>query len=137
MKRQPVPRLETDGFSRAGLWVRRLRSAPSLTEEALSLAQVLHTWNLTDLMQIAEYRSHYAEVSSPALQPTWVYLVELTGRPSDERPLPPNHPLSRASPCDEVRIVALVQPPDFHIPGALVETPAERRLLWLQEAAGR
>lgn len=135
MTRQQI---DTSGLAAAGLWIRRQRGAPALTDEALSLAQVLQTWNLGQAMQLDRYQVSYAEVSSPDLQPTWVYLVELLGRRADAGAgLFLSHPLSQVAQEEAVRIVALVQPPDFLIPGALVETAERRRMLWLQAALVR
>lgn len=129
--------MDTSGLSSAGIWVRRLRGAPSLTEEALSLSHVLQTWDLNHTMQVNGYRTAYAEVSSPDLQPTWVYLIELLGRRAGGAELLSRHPLSHVSPGEAVRLVALVQPPDFLVPGAIVESEGRRRMLWLQAALVR
>ena len=90
-------------------------------------------WNLSAAMSVDRYDVCYAEVSGPDLRPTWVYLVELIGRPVDPPDaLLPTHPLGQVEPTETVRLVALVRPPDFLIPGALVETAQRRRMLWLQ-----
>jgi hypothetical protein len=128
-------RMDVDGLAEAGLWVRRQRSVPSLTDEVLSLSQVMQIWDLGRTMAVDRYHVGYAEVSSPDLQPAWVYLVELEGRRESGEPLLPSHPLSQADPGEPVRLLALVQPPDFLVPGALVEVPGRRRrMLWLQAA---
>lgn len=122
--------INTLGLSAAGLWVRRVRPAPSLQDEALCLARVSHTWNLSETMEIDGHTSLYAQVSGHGLDPTWVYLVELTGRRADSSLLP-NHPLSQAAPGEDVRLLAVVQPPDLLIPGVYAEGFGWRRMLWL------
>ncbi|HYF91924.1 MAG TPA: hypothetical protein VD969_06735 [Symbiobacteriaceae bacterium] len=128
---QKVQRIETTGLSAAGLWVRRQLPIPCLTDEALCLAEVQHLWNLHGLMSIDHVGSAFAEVSSPEMPPTWVYLLELVGRRLRGGNLVANHPLSQLSEGEEVRLLALVQPPDFVVPGVLVETAARRRMLWM------
>lgn len=130
------PRLDTDGLSECGLWVRRLRPAPGLVEEAGALCQVIQTWNLWSMMDVDRYDCAFAEVSAPDLPPAWVYLVELVGRRTEGPPLIPNHPLSRVPRGEPVRLVALVRPDTLEIPGALVEAGVERRLLWQQVTSG-
>ncbi len=134
MKAGKVPPIDTTGLSDSGLWVRRMRIAPSLADEAICLAQVLHVWNVHENMEIATYNAVYAEVSGPDLPPTWVYLVELIGRRSDGEFLFSGHPLSQVAIGQETRILAIVEPRDLLIPGALVETEDRRRMIWLQAA---
>jgi hypothetical protein len=124
-------RLDTTGLSTAGLWVRRQLPIPCLTDEALCLAEVQHLWNLHGLMSFDEVRSVYAEVSRPDTEPRWFYLLSVTGRRLRPEPLVANHPLSHVNEGEEVHLLALVQPPDLLIPGALVETAEHRRMLWL------
>lgn len=132
-------RFAVDGLAAAGVWVRRRRSSPSVTDEALSLAHVWDMWNLSATMSVDRYDVGYAEVSGPDLHPTWLYLVEIVGRRADSPvTLLATHPLGRVRPAEAVRMVALVQPPDFLIPGVLVETADGRRMLRLRtEAIGR
>lgn len=136
MKAGKNPMIDTTGLSNSGLWVRRMRTAPSLSEEALSLAQVLQVWDLNENMDIDKFDATYAEISGPDLHPTWVYLVELTGRRAQGGFLFHNHPLSQVEVGEEARILAIVEPKDFMIPGALVETVNHRRMIWLQSAVG-
>jgi hypothetical protein len=124
-------RIDTTGLSTAGLWVRRQQPIPCLTDEALCLAEVQHLWNLHGLMSFDEVCSVYAEVSSPDMAPTWLYLLSVVGRRLRPEPLVGNHPLSHVKEGEEVHLLALVQPPDLLIPGALVETAERRRMLWL------
>lgn len=137
MKAKPPFDLETDGLSACGIWVRRQRPSASLADEALSLAQVLQTWNLMETMDIEHYHCAYAEISGPDLQPTWVYLVEIKGRRTPEAFVLSSHPLSQVADGDLVRLVALVQPTGHLIPGALVETRSARRMLWPKPAIAR
>lgn len=132
MKTAILPRIDTTGLAAAGIWVRRLRPSPSLADEALSLAHVVKTWQLSDHLSIHHYDAVFAEVSSPGLTPTWNYLVELVGRRATYESLIVNHPLSQVDPDEEVRILAIVMPPDFLIPVLLVETETRRRMLWLR-----
>lgn len=81
-------------------------------------------------MEIEAHTSLHAQVSGHGLDPTWVYLVELTGRRADG-PLLPHHPLSQAAPDEHVRLLAVVQPPDLLIPGVYAEGFGWRRMLWL------
>ncbi|HWI53033.1 MAG TPA: hypothetical protein VNT01_12915, partial [Symbiobacteriaceae bacterium] len=118
-------------------WVRRQLPIPCLTDEALCLAEVQHLWNLHGLMSLDQVSSSYAEVSSPELPPTWVYLLELTGRRLRSGDLVANHPLSQMAEGEELRLLALVQPPDLFVPGVLVETAQRRRMLWLATATAR
>lgn len=127
-----LPRIDTTGLAAAGIWVRRLRPSPSLADEALSLAHVMKTWQLSDHLSLHHYAALYAELSSPGLPPTWNYLVELVGRRATYDSLIVNHPLSQVDPDEEVRILAIVLPPDFLIPALLVETELRRRILWLR-----
>lgn len=124
--------MDTAGLSNAGLWVRRMRHVPSLADEAICLAQVLQTWALDESMNIDDVSSAHAEVSSPNLQPTWIYLIEINGTRTNGPELPPNHPLSQVAPGEQVRLLALVQPPDYLIPGVLVEANDQRRMLWVR-----
>jgi hypothetical protein len=130
VKEQNLMRLETDGLSACGVWVRRQRSAPSLLGEALCLSQVLQTWNLSHCMTLDRYGSVYAEISSGEITPRWVYLVEVIGHRLSSRPQIGTHPLSQVEPFEEVRIVAVVEPEALRIHGALVETERRRRLIW-------
>lgn len=132
MKAGKLSAVDTAGLSAAGIWVRRLRQASTVADEALSIAHVLQLWDLSDAMDLSHYDATYAEVSGPDLHPTWVFLVELIGRRIDDRFFFSNHPLSQVGVGEEARIVAIVQPPDFFIPGALVETESHRRMIWLQ-----
>lgn len=135
--RQKVRRIETTGLSTSGLWVRRQQSVPCLTDEALCLAEVQHLWNLHGLMTFDRVGSAYAEVSSPDLPPDWIYLLEIIGRRLRAGgQLVPNHPLSHVAEGEEVRLLALVQPPDLRVPGILVETPFSRRMLWVRSTLG-
>jgi hypothetical protein len=87
-------------------------------------------------MSVDQFAVCYAEVSGPDLQPTWLYLVELTGRRAESPiELLATHPLGLVHPAQAVRMVALVQPPDFLIPGILVETADGLRMLRLQTGA--
>lgn len=133
MWEKPPDRIDTLGLSAAGIWVRRVVKSPSLTEEALSLAQVMETWELPELMSIESYRCEYVEVGGPELPPTWVYLVELIGRRTSRRLLVSSHPLSPIAVNGEVRLLALVRPEADQVLGVLCETPGSRRLLWLLE----
>lgn len=129
--RQKVRRINTAGLSHAGIWVRRQVPIPCLTDEALCLAEVQHLWNLHGLMSFDHVSSAFAEVSSPAMTPAWVYLLEVAGHRLRTGPLVANHPLSKVAEGEEVRLLALVQPPDLVVTGVLVETEERRRMLWL------
>ncbi|HWI66514.1 MAG TPA: hypothetical protein VNT75_32190 [Symbiobacteriaceae bacterium] len=137
--RQKVRRIDTAGLSASGLWVRRQLPVPCLTDEALCLAEVQHLWNLHGLMSFDRVSSAFAEVSSPESAPEWLYLLEILGRrlAGDGGELVANHPLSHVEEGEEVRLLALVQPPDLMVPGALVETASTRRMLWLRATAVR
>lgn len=124
-------RIDTTGLSAAGLWVRRQQPIPCLTDEALCLAEVQHLWNLNGLMSFDEVRCVNAEVSCPNMEPAWFYLLSVMGRRLRPEPLVGNHPLSHVKEGEEVHLLALVQPSDMLIPGALVETAERRRMLWL------
>lgn len=132
MAAQPkLRRIDISGLSTAGLWVRRQQPIPCLTDEALCLAEVQHMWNLHGLMSFDEVGCVYAEVSRPDMEPTWFYLLSVVGRRLRPEPLVGNHPLSHVNEGEEVHLLALVQPPDLLVPGALVETAGRRRMLWL------
>jgi hypothetical protein len=137
VKQEKLRRLDIAGLSAAGLWVRRQLPVPCLTDEALCLAEVQHTWDLHGQISFDDVASAYAEVSSPELAPTWVYLLELVGRRLRSAPLVANHPLCGVDEGEEVRLLALLQPPDLFIVGALVETSDQRRMLWLQPVSQR
>lgn len=122
-------RLDTSGLSSAGVWVRRQVPMPTLTDEALCLAEVVHTWNLRRLLAIEYVHGVYAEVSSPDSAPAWLYLLEVIGRKIRPTAVISNHPLSRVRLDDEVRIVALLDPHSMRVEGALVEAPGARRML--------
>jgi hypothetical protein len=127
-----LDQMDTIGLSVSGIWVRRMKSASSITDEALSLAQVLQLWNLTHTMQVDEYHTLQAEVCYAHLAPTWIYLVELIGSAAVNEPLVQSHPLSQVAAHEPVRVLAMVHPPDYLVRGALVETERRRRMLWLQ-----
>ena len=126
--------VDLSGFATAGLWVRRVRSIPSLSEEAISLAAVLQTWNLSREMMIGSHDGLSAEISGPDLQPLWVYMIEVAGFRTSREPLCLNHPLFEVQPDEPVRLVALVSPRDLLVIGVLVETAARSRMLWLRAA---
>jgi hypothetical protein len=132
VKPEKVRRLDITGLSAAGLWVRRQLPVPCLTDEALCLAEVQHTWNLHGLLSFDAVASAYAEVSKPDLAPTWIYLLEVVGRRLGSAPLVANHPLCGIEEGEEIRLLALLQPPDLLIVGVLAETAGQRRMLWLQ-----
>jgi len=129
-----LDRMETDGLSAAGIWVRRWREPVSVSGEIMALANVLQTWNLNSTMAILTYDSAYAEISGPDLQPTWVYLVELVGHRAHPDPLITNHPLSQVELDDPTRLLAVVAPSDFSCLGALIETEGSRRMIWVSPA---
>lgn len=134
VKEVTLDRLDTTGLSASGIWVRRVRNHHALSDEALSLAYVMQTWDFSESMIIDSYGATYAEISGPDLLPTWVYLIQLVGWRAETGHLFPNHPLSHVQPGEEVRVTAIVLPSDFLIPGALVETAQRRRMIWLQTA---
>lgn len=125
--------INTLGLAASGIWVRRQVSSPSISDEALSVAQVLQTWNLKDLMSLDQYHGAYAEVSGPHLEPCWVYLIDLQGRRTSDHSLLAHHPLAACANGQAVRLLAIVEPGEFKMLGALVETNQGRRLLWLLE----
>jgi hypothetical protein len=129
--------IKTLGLAASGIWVRRQVSSPSLSDEALSLAQVLQIWNLKDLMSLDQYRGAHAEVSGPNLEPCWVYLIELQGHRIGNQGIFAQHPLATCANGQPVRLLALVEPGEFKVLGALVETKGGRRLLWLLEKPSR
>jgi len=128
--RPPAP--DTVGLSAAGIWVRRIRTVPSLSDEALSLARVMQTWSLSRLMTMEQCTVWQAEVSSPGRPADWLHLVEVLGMRTGPEPLLTSHPLSQILVGGEVRILALVQPPTGTVACALVETPDQRRLIALR-----
>lgn len=131
--------IDLSGFATAGIWVRRVRSIPTLGEEAISLAAVMQTWNLADEMAMETYDGVYAEISGPDLQPTWVYMIELIGSRARRRRLCRNHPLCGLQRDEPVRLVAIVSDADFAVIGVMVETQEGqcRRMLWLQAAVAQ
>jgi hypothetical protein len=130
VKQQQSHRLDTTGLS--GLWVRRQVEMPSLTEEALCLSEVMQTWNLSAYMSIDAVAGSFAEVSQPGRDPAWVYLLEVRGQRTHGGVLLDSHPLSQVGPDEPVRLLALLASPELLVLGALVESPAGRRLLSLQ-----
>jgi hypothetical protein len=129
-----IERIETDGLSEAGIWVRRWREPVSVSDEIWALANVLQTWNLNRTMSILTYESAYVEISGPDLQPTWVYLIELVGHRAYADPLINNHPLSQVGLDDPARVLAVVEPNSHACLGALIETRKKRRMIWVQPA---
>lgn len=126
-----IDRIETEGLSAEGIWVRRWREPVSLSGEIWALANVLQTWNLNRTMSILTYESAFVEISGPNLQPTWVYLIELVGHRAQCDPLISNHPLSRVELDDAARVLAVVDPMAFSCLGALIETAESRRMIWV------
>jgi len=123
-------RIETEGLSSAGIWVRRWREPVSVTDEIWALANVLQTWNLNLTMSLGTYESAYVEISGPDLQPMWVYLIELVGhRIAEEDTVITNHPLSRVNLGDKVRVLAVVDLNATICLGALIETSDSRRMI--------
>jgi len=129
VKKQLRCRLATEGLSAAGVWVRRQAPMPSLTDEALCLAEVMHAWNLRRLFSLELVHGVLAEVSRPGTAPSWLYLLELVGRKLRQVPLISNHPLSWVRLDEPVRLVALLDPGTRQVMGALVESGGNRRLL--------
>lgn len=130
-------RIDTSGLGACGIWVRRISRPLSLADEALGLTQVMQTWNLSRWMEIEQHHGYQVEVSGPHLQPTWVWLFELSGTRLMAGYLLPNHPLSGVALGEMLRLLPLVQPDASLILGALIETEHRRRLIWLQGELSR
>ncbi|HLN64347.1 MAG TPA: hypothetical protein VK464_22740 [Symbiobacteriaceae bacterium] len=129
----PQTRLDTDGFSAAGLWIRRQQGLLSLTAEARDLAELIATWQLNRYMTLDQVQGVYSEISCPGDEPRWVHLLEVAGRRIDRAVPLPTHPLAAVAPGEAVRLLAVVEPEGPFVPGALVETATQRRVLWLRQ----
>ena len=129
----PPTRLDTDGFSAAGLWVRRQHGLLSLTAEARALAELTATWQLSRYMTLEQVQGVHSEISCPGDEPRWVHLLEVAGRRTTAMPPFPAHPLAGVLPGEAVRLLAVVEPEGPFVPGALVETATRRRVLWLRQ----
>lgn len=129
----PQTRLNTDGFSTAGLWVRRQQGLLSLTAEAQALAELIATWQLSRYMTLDQVQGVYGEISCPGDDPRWVHLLEVAGHRTERAVLLPTHPLAGVEPGEAVRLLAVVEPEGPFVPGALVETATQRRVLWLRQ----
>ena len=125
-------RLDTTGFSSAGLWVRRQQGLLPLTTEALCLAELTSLWRLHHYMTLDQVQGAYAEISTRADAPRWVYLLEVQGERTT-KPVPlPNHPLANIEAGTAVRMLAVLEPDGPFVPGALIETPNKSRVVWLR-----
>lgn len=124
--REEACNLDTEGLNAAGLKVRRTAPTPPL-EEALSLAEVLGTWNLRAYLMLDSWQSLLAEVGT---QPTWVCLMEVRGRRTGGGVLLPSHPLSETGLGEPVRLLAVVSE---IVLGTLVEASGRRRIIWLRQ----
>lgn len=105
----------------AGLKVGRLRPSPSLTEEALSLATVLQTWNLADQVHIRHYDAAHARFLHPDGPVTPVYVIELIGQRISVDAQPAPHMLAYVPFLGVFRLLALVEPNSQEIIAALVQ----------------